>query len=75
MYENMKAGKTKIRFFTYYNREKEKEGMDMKRKLIIDGNAVYEIDEECRLNKRMDRNEETEEKTEHADEKKRKIDR
>lgn len=25
----------------------------MKRKLIIDGNAVYEIDEECMLKKRL----------------------
>lgn len=27
----------------------------MKRKLIIDGNAVYEIDEDCMLKKRMDK--------------------
>ena len=26
----------------------------MKRKLVIDGNAVYEIDEECMLGKRLD---------------------
>lgn len=26
----------------------------MKRKLIIDGNAVYELDEECMLKKRLD---------------------
>ena len=26
----------------------------MSRKLIIDGNAVYEIDEECMLKKRLD---------------------
>ena len=26
----------------------------MSRKLIIDGNAVYEIDEECMLRKRVD---------------------
>lgn len=26
----------------------------MSRKLIIDGNAVYEIDEECMLRKRID---------------------
>ena len=26
----------------------------MNRKLIIDGNAVYEIDEECMLKKRLD---------------------
>lgn len=26
----------------------------MRRKLIIDGNAVYEIDEECMLKKRLD---------------------
>lgn len=28
----------------------------MKRKLIIDGNAVYEIDEECMLKKRLNEN-------------------
>ncbi len=28
----------------------------MSRKLIIDGNAVYEIDENCMLKKRLDRN-------------------
>lgn len=27
----------------------------MSRKLIIEGNAVYEIDEECMLRKRLDR--------------------
>lgn len=26
----------------------------MKRKLIIDGNAVYDIDEDCMLKKRME---------------------
>ncbi|OUP80037.1 hypothetical protein B5F07_21245 [Lachnoclostridium sp. An169] len=30
----------------------------MSRKLIIDGNAVYEIDEECMLQKRVDSREE-----------------
>lgn len=29
----------------------------MSRKLIIDGNAVYEIDEECMLKKRLDEKE------------------
>ncbi len=29
----------------------------MARKLIIDGNAVYEIDEECMLKNRIDNNE------------------
>lgn len=28
----------------------------MRRKLIIDGNAVYEIDEDCMLKKRLDVN-------------------
>lgn len=28
----------------------------MSRKLIIDGNAVYEIDEECMLRNRLDNN-------------------
>ena len=30
----------------------------MSRKLIIEGNAVYEIDEECMLRKRLDREKE-----------------
>lgn len=30
------------------------EGKTMSRKLIIDGNAVYEIDEKCMLKKRLD---------------------
>lgn len=29
----------------------------MKRRLIIDGNAVYELDEDCMLEKRMDKKE------------------
>ncbi len=29
----------------------------MKRKLIIDGNAVYELDEECMLKKRIEKEE------------------
>lgn len=32
----------------------------MKRKLIIEGNAVYEIDEECMLRKRLDYGEDRE---------------
>lgn len=32
----------------------------MKRKLIIEGNAVYEIDEECMLRKRLDHGEDRE---------------
>ena len=32
-----------------------KEAGDMARKLIIEGTAVYEIDEECMLKKRLDR--------------------
>ena len=30
----------------------------MKRKLIIDGNAVYEIDEDCMLTKKLKKKEE-----------------
>lgn len=30
----------------------------MKRKLIIDGNAVYELDEDCMLTKKLDEEEE-----------------
>ena len=32
----------------------------MKRKLIIDGNDVYELDEECMLQKKLDRDKEKE---------------
>ncbi|PWJ28195.1 hypothetical protein A8806_10974 [Faecalicatena orotica] len=35
--------------------------IDMKRKLIIDGNAVYEIDEDCMLKKRLNENKDTKE--------------
>lgn len=31
----------------------------MSRKLVIDGNAVYEIDEDCMLRRRLDHKEET----------------
>ena len=34
----------------------------MKRKLIIDGNAVYEIDENCMLKNRLDKEKEKKEK-------------
>lgn len=34
----------------------------MKRRLIIDGNAVYELDEQCMLKKRVTENSEIEEK-------------
>ena len=34
----------------------------MNRKLIIDGNAVYELDEKCMLTKRVDTEKETKEK-------------
>ena len=33
---------------------KRKDGTELARKLIIDGNAVYEIDEECMLKNRVD---------------------
>ena len=33
-----------------------KDGTDLTRKLIIDGNAVYEIDEECMLKNRVENN-------------------
>ena len=45
-----------------------KEETDMDRKLIIDGNAVYEIDENCRLKKQME-GKETEQNTEEKEEK------
>ena len=34
----------------------------MSRKLIIEGNAVYEVDEECMLRRRVDDSKETEDK-------------
>lgn len=36
----------------------------MSRKLIIDGNAVYEIDEECMIKKRLDKEETEKNKSE-----------
>lgn len=36
-------------------RKKKKGTETMARKLIIDGNAVYEIDEECMLKRRVDK--------------------
>lgn len=49
----------------------------MNRKLIIDGNAVYEIDEECMLGKRLEeeRQEETGEKNIYMEEYKRAMKR
>jgi len=44
---------------SYYKERKKKEKrIFMKRKLIIDGNAVYEIDENCMLKNRLDKEEE-----------------
>lgn len=40
----------------------------MDRKLIIDGNAVYEIDENCMLKKQME-GKETDQRTEEKEEK------
>mgnify|MGYP005792519593 CR=1 FL=1 len=42
---------------SYYNKKTERRRRrepDMSRKLIIDGNAVYEIDEECMLKQKLD---------------------
>lgn len=53
------------------NRKREKEEMEsiiMKRRLIIDGNAVYELDEDCMLKKRLDRDEKAKEKMEEKKE-------
>ena len=57
-----------MRGASYYNyctvTERKQKGTVklMSRKLIIEGNAVYEIDEECMLKQRID-----EEKREHGD--------
>ena len=45
-----------------------KEGTDMDRKLIIDGNAVYEIDENWMLKKQME-GKEADQRTEEKEEK------
>ena len=45
-----------------------KEGTDMDRKLIIDGNAVYEIDENFMLKKQME-GKEADQRTEEKEEK------
>lgn len=50
--------------FPYINREGERRD-EMNRTLIIDGNAVYEIDEECMLGKRMDDEKNERDKTEN----------
>lgn len=52
-------GKTKYCVPTYYIERKNKSAGDfvMRRKLIIDGNAVYELDEDCMLKKRLDKEE------------------
>lgn len=39
----------------------------MSRKLIIDGNAVYEIDEECMLKKQLNRKEKEGKEEGHSD--------
>ena len=41
----------------------------MKRKLIIDGNAVYELDEKCMLKKRLDKEEAKKEERQSKEEK------
>ena len=40
----------------------------MKRRLIIDGNAVYEVDEKCMIKKRMDKTENIKSKTSKSSE-------
>jgi hypothetical protein len=37
----------------------------MKRKLVIDGNAVYDVDEDC-LKRKKDREDKVEKRTEHT---------
>ena len=49
---------------TYYSREKNNRSVrGMKRKLIIDGNAVYEIDEDCMLKRKITEEEVQEERS------------
>ena len=44
--------------------------MNMSRKLIIDGNAVYEIDEQCMLRRKLEENAEATKGTANKDMKK-----
>lgn len=62
MNKNPIAGKTKNRIPTYYNRERKGKRNLMKRRLIIDGNAVYEIDENCMLQRRIEKEEKNRQK-------------
>ena len=51
----MRSGQTKYDIFHILNYKNMKErSLSMKRRLIIDGNAVYELDENCMLGKRID---------------------
>lgn len=47
----------------------------MKRKLIIDGNAVYEIDEECMVRQRLRETEELPEKVKQKKERESQMNR
>ena len=62
MNKNPTAGKTKNRIPTCYNREWKGKRNFMKRRLIIDGNAVYEIDENCMLQRRIEKDEQNRQK-------------
>lgn len=50
---------------TIIERQNIQEGMEqiMTRKLVIEGSAVYEIDEECMLKRRLDKKDQTENET------------
>ncbi len=41
-------------YVTYCNKKIKNGAYNMKRRLIIDGNAVYELDEECMLQKKKE---------------------
>ena len=58
-------------FASYYKEKSKKEKRSfMRRKLIIDGNAVYEVDENCMLKKRVDKGKEKKDREEAVREKK-----
>ena len=53
--KNMKTGKTNLKIFHIITMSNRTGGIwHMNRKLIIDGNAIYEIDEDCMLKNRVD---------------------
>ena len=67
---NMKTGKTNLYIFHIITMSRRTGGIwHMNRKLIIDGTAIYEIDEDCMLKNRVndDKDKKEEEHAENRD--------